>query len=247
MKEKTIDHIDWVEPEIIEWDHQEGLTRFLVDRETKIGTIKIFAPPLTNAHSRMVRAHELLHAAHDRPTVADINNGDSGLNQHVMDREEYIANQAIDDVAVHLVYWPKGQDLEADRECAEVGLSDLKRLTIEVSKDFSDDDIGAVLTITVRSMAILKLLGTTAQQLQGSVYALQLFDSDIIDSLKTVMQLVVNGEKPKALKAFMGVDKQLSDKYNTVPKKLREVLGTLGLLGANLSGLGENGKLKLLH
>ena len=161
---------EWVD-ELIEWDHDAGLTIHAPNHTTCI------VPRTDTAQGRTVRLHEFLHAQHDKKMLG-----------HQAAHTEY-AEQAIADVFVHSVYWLKADKPEgADRDAAEMAFGDLERISKDSNR--SRWHSSKVYLITLRSLSILDTVGTDEEQWQGEQLVEQIVGVAGVAKLREIIKMV---------------------------------------------------------
>ena len=119
----------------------------------------VSAPMVKGAVVRTIRIHELLHA-NNSPT------------RH--SRKFHAIANAVEDVRVHSVYWPPTMPQRANRDCLATALTDIRSLPpmalVENSEQWN-----ICLLVALRSLAIVRRLGSDKQQKQVLARAVACF------------------------------------------------------------------------
>lgn len=120
---------------------------------------EVAAPMRSGAYARTVRIHELLHANHSPQPVR---------------RSKYpaLAENAIEDVRVHAVYWPRSMPVKANRDCLATALQQLHNLP-PMALLGRADDWNISLLVALRAMAIVNRLGFTSRKAARNRYRMQ--------------------------------------------------------------------------
>ena len=192
--------------EVIQWDDFKGYTQHSVLRGGNHDVfVTCIVPREDNYQGRTITRHEFLHAVHDAniPTKLTVSHSpdmgyDRGLAGPVV--------SGIADAIVHLVYWPAGEDAEADRDAVATAMESLRDLVAE--KQFGeavDWDMGRVLMLVVRDMAILKSAGTPEDQMQGSKLILAFLSAAQLSALNRVLEVVKQRDREGAEKLLAEV------------------------------------------
>lgn len=168
----------WVD-ELIEWDRGAGLT---IHQLNPRHTICIVPRGQDTANKRTVRRHEFLHAKYDGAMLGS----KLAHSNHAM--------QAVADVFVHTVYWPKAEKSEeADRDAAAMALEDLQRMANDQARR-STWIPSLTHLITMRSLSILDTVGSESEQWRGETMAEQIVGVGAVAKLREIIQIVRDKE-----------------------------------------------------
>lgn len=189
--------------EVVQWDEDSGLTQYEVNQDDHSMYCFSLVPRVADARGRLITQHEFLHAIHDNPKARKFEPIELELQgQGQLDH----AVNGVADAFVHLVYWPKGADTKLDSAAAKIALADLRKQVPRFSQDEA-----VSLDITLRSMAILKAVGTLAQQLRGTKLLLKYLRADQVNALNAVLDAVKRNDRGQALKLFAEVVREYGD------------------------------------
>lgn len=186
--------------ELILWDRNDGITSYKVDDDTHKMWVTCFVPrELDTASHRSVRRHEFLHAVHDNPKGEY-----AAIDSEMVKRISNPAYQGIGDAFVHLVYWPIGADADADADVLEMAVEDLGRMVDDLDTRYSTNeamvwDEKLTFSITLRSRAILRAVGTPARVHEADALQSELFPQSVLSAMDKVLDLVVQKARREAM------------------------------------------------
>ena len=134
---------------------------------------EVQAPLGAGAHGRTIRHHEALHARYSSP---------------MSKRSKYspIAFNAVEDMRVHALWWPRGMSRRANRDCLAVALRDARQARGAELENF--DAFNITLLILGRSIAIVDKLGDSSQREYVNSVAAQLYGPIISSELWEIMR-----------------------------------------------------------
>lgn len=198
--------IAWQEPT---FEYVAGDADFMAAGSTDIngetGEIAIRMQRPTTRKLKAIRTHELLHAKYQRyPTLAADDARQDWMDAHSIAND---TQNSIEDATNHLLHWPVGEDLEADAGAMEQVWSELDGTLQHIKTPTDWANVPSImqrmaLSIALRSIATVRVLGDVADALRLSVGLTKLFGASVVQQLNAITDLVAKDDVHAALLAM---------------------------------------------